>query len=77
MITSREALTGAAFLTKLPAFLRHPLQATETKVRRRRRIEGRRATFLRIFREAIYQPTLSTLCGSNWIKAADVFSKQA
>jgi hypothetical protein len=55
MITSREALTGAAFLAKLPAFLRHPLQATETKVRRRRRIEGRRATFLRIFREAIYQ----------------------
>jgi hypothetical protein len=25
----------------------------------------------------IYVPTLSTLCGSNLIKAADVFSKQA
>jgi hypothetical protein len=55
MITSREALTGAAFLSKLPAFLHHPLQATEAKVRFRHRIEGRRATSLRIFREAIYQ----------------------
>jgi hypothetical protein len=67
MITSREALTGAAFLAKLPAFLRHPLQATETKVRRRRRIEGRRATFLRIFREAIYQQPIaliSSYCSS-------------
>jgi hypothetical protein len=31
------------------------LQATEAKVRLRRRIEGRRTAFLRIFREAIYQ----------------------
>jgi hypothetical protein len=55
MITYREALTGAAFLTKLPAFLRHSLQAPEAKVMLRSRIEGRRETFLRIFRQAIYQ----------------------
>jgi hypothetical protein len=32
MITSREALTGAAFLAKLPAFLRHALRGRTTHI---------------------------------------------
>jgi hypothetical protein len=59
MITYREALTRGAFLSKLPTFLRHPLQATEAKVMLRRRIEGRRVTFLRILWQAIYQQSHS------------------
>jgi hypothetical protein len=55
MITYREALTGAQFLSKLPSFLRHPMQVPEAKAMLRRRLEGRRATFLRILRQAVYQ----------------------
>jgi hypothetical protein len=55
MITYQEVHTGAEFLFKLPSFLRHPMQATQAKAMLRRRLEDRRATFLRIVQQAVYQ----------------------
>jgi hypothetical protein len=59
MLNYQEVLTGAEFLFKLPSFLRHPMQATQAKAMLRRRLEDRRATFLRIVQQAVYQQTHS------------------
>ncbi len=54
LVDPRALAVGVRFLSRLPRFLRHPLSHPEAREAQRARLANRRASFLRIMRDAIY-----------------------
>jgi len=55
MISLGDALSGARFCRRLPAFLRHPIGLPEARAILRQRLERRAADFLGLVRHAVYE----------------------